>query len=204
MAFKSVYEATRKVNRFIAKIICPNPWAKVLLFCRNASAILPEQTYREKTYTQKGLRFNFQAHIQSFSLDIDGNTISEAERIDTGCWALLSDQIWLNAPCLRSGFVGLPTKAIESTPAYVWLALWDAALENSPTSSHFSRPETSSQRNASSAVCLRKPCCKTEGKIHLVRDAEALHNLRSNPTIPDAPLSQHGLDFAEYLGRRFI
>lgn len=41
------------------------------------------------------------------------------------------------------------------------------------------------------------------GKIHLVRHAEGLHNLRNDPNIPDAPLSQRGFDFAEDLGRRF-
>ena len=42
------------------------------------------------------------------------------------------------------------------------------------------------------------------GKIHLVRHAEGLHNLRNDPNIPDAPLSERGFDFAEDLGRRFI
>ncbi|KUL90128.1 hypothetical protein ZTR_02021 [Talaromyces verruculosus] len=42
------------------------------------------------------------------------------------------------------------------------------------------------------------------GRIHLVRHAEGLHNLRNDPTIPDAPLSERGFDFAEELGRRFI
>jgi broad specificity phosphatase PhoE len=42
------------------------------------------------------------------------------------------------------------------------------------------------------------------GRIHLVRHAEGLHNLRNDPNIPDAPLSERGFDFAEDLGRRFI
>ncbi|ETI22397.1 hypothetical protein G647_06472 [Cladophialophora carrionii CBS 160.54] len=41
-------------------------------------------------------------------------------------------------------------------------------------------------------------------KVHLVRHAEGLHNLRDDPTIPDAPLSERGLDLAEELGRLFI
>ncbi|EXJ58638.1 hypothetical protein A1O7_06065 [Cladophialophora yegresii CBS 114405] len=41
-------------------------------------------------------------------------------------------------------------------------------------------------------------------KVHLVRHAEGLHNLRDDPTIPDAPLSERGFDLAEDLGRRFI
>jgi broad specificity phosphatase PhoE len=41
-------------------------------------------------------------------------------------------------------------------------------------------------------------------KVHLVRHAEGLHNLRNDTTIPDAPLSERGLDLAEDLGRRFI
>jgi broad specificity phosphatase PhoE len=43
-----------------------------------------------------------------------------------------------------------------------------------------------------------------QGRIHLVRHAEGLHNLRNDPTIPDAPLSERGFDFAEDLGHRFI
>ena len=42
------------------------------------------------------------------------------------------------------------------------------------------------------------------GKIHLVRHAEGLHNLRNDPNIQDAPLSERGFDFAEDLGRRFV
>ncbi|KAJ5506883.1 Histidine phosphatase superfamily clade-1 [Penicillium expansum] len=42
------------------------------------------------------------------------------------------------------------------------------------------------------------------GMIHLVRHAEGLHNLRNNPDIRDASLSQRGFDFAEDLGLRFI
>jgi len=42
------------------------------------------------------------------------------------------------------------------------------------------------------------------GKVHLVRHAEGLHNLRNDPDIRDAPLSERGFDFAEDLGRRFI
>ncbi|KAE8140148.1 histidine phosphatase superfamily [Aspergillus pseudotamarii] len=42
------------------------------------------------------------------------------------------------------------------------------------------------------------------GRIHLVRHAEGLHNLRNDPTIPDASLSERGYDFAEDLGHRFI
>ncbi|KIW67197.1 hypothetical protein PV04_06464 [Phialophora macrospora] len=41
-------------------------------------------------------------------------------------------------------------------------------------------------------------------KVHLVRHAEGLHNLLNDPTIPDAPLSERGLNLAEDLGRRFI
>lgn len=43
-----------------------------------------------------------------------------------------------------------------------------------------------------------------QGRIHLARHAEGLHNLRNDPTIPDAPLSERGFDFAEDLGHRFI
>ncbi|KAF7591489.1 hypothetical protein BBP40_001535 [Aspergillus hancockii] len=43
-----------------------------------------------------------------------------------------------------------------------------------------------------------------QGRIHLVRHAEGLHNLRNDPTIPNAPLSERGFDFAEDLGHRFI
>lgn len=42
------------------------------------------------------------------------------------------------------------------------------------------------------------------GRIHLARHAEGLHNLRNDATIPDAPLSERGFDFAEDLGHRFI
>ncbi|KAJ5471448.1 hypothetical protein N7530_008805 [Penicillium desertorum] len=42
------------------------------------------------------------------------------------------------------------------------------------------------------------------GRIHLVRHAEGLHNLRNDHTILDAPLCQRGFDFAEDLGRRFV
>ncbi|KAE8412676.1 histidine phosphatase superfamily [Aspergillus pseudocaelatus] len=41
-------------------------------------------------------------------------------------------------------------------------------------------------------------------RIHLVRHAEGLHNLRNDPTIPDASLSERDFDFAEDLGHRFI
>ncbi|KAJ5110378.1 Histidine phosphatase superfamily clade-1 [Penicillium argentinense] len=43
-----------------------------------------------------------------------------------------------------------------------------------------------------------------QGRIHLVRHAEGLHNLRSDLNIPDAPLSQRGWYEAQELGRRFI
>jgi len=43
-----------------------------------------------------------------------------------------------------------------------------------------------------------------EGRIHLVRHAEGLHNLRNDTSIDDAPLSERGFDFAEDLGRRLI
>ena len=42
------------------------------------------------------------------------------------------------------------------------------------------------------------------GKVHLVRHAEGLHNLYDDTSIPDAPLSQRGFDFAEDLGKRFV
>ncbi|KAJ5339057.1 hypothetical protein N7452_005785 [Penicillium brevicompactum] len=43
-----------------------------------------------------------------------------------------------------------------------------------------------------------------QGRIHLVRHAEGLHNLRNDRNIPNAPLSERGFDFAEDLGHRFI
>lgn len=43
-----------------------------------------------------------------------------------------------------------------------------------------------------------------QGRIHLVRHAEGLHNLRSDLNIPDAPLSQRGWYDAQELGRRFV
>ena len=42
------------------------------------------------------------------------------------------------------------------------------------------------------------------GKIHLVRHAEGLHNLYNDSSIPDAPLTQRGFDFADDLGKRFV
>jgi broad specificity phosphatase PhoE len=42
------------------------------------------------------------------------------------------------------------------------------------------------------------------GKVHIVRHTEGLHNLRQNPNIQDAPLSERGFDRAEKLGKRFI
>lgn len=42
------------------------------------------------------------------------------------------------------------------------------------------------------------------GRVHLVRHAEGLHNLRNDITIVDAPLSQRGFDFAEDLGQQFV
>ncbi|KGO48579.1 Histidine phosphatase superfamily, clade-1 [Penicillium expansum] len=43
-----------------------------------------------------------------------------------------------------------------------------------------------------------------QGRIHLARHAEGLHNLRNDPTSPNASLSERGFDFAEDLGHRFI
>lgn len=42
------------------------------------------------------------------------------------------------------------------------------------------------------------------GRIHLVRHAEGVHNLRNDSDIPNAPLSERGFDFAEDLRRRFV
>lgn len=42
------------------------------------------------------------------------------------------------------------------------------------------------------------------GRVHLVRHAEGLHNLRNDLTILDARLSQRGFDVAEDLGRHFV
>lgn len=41
-------------------------------------------------------------------------------------------------------------------------------------------------------------------KVHLVRHAEGLHNLRHDSTIADAQLTERGRDFAEILGRQFV
>ena len=43
-----------------------------------------------------------------------------------------------------------------------------------------------------------------QGRVHLMRHGEGLHNLRNDPTIPNASLRQRGFDFAEDLGYRFI
>ncbi|KAL4782649.1 histidine phosphatase superfamily [Aspergillus varians] len=42
------------------------------------------------------------------------------------------------------------------------------------------------------------------GRIHLLRHAEGIHALHQVASIPDAPLSERGFDFAEDLGRRFV
>ncbi|KAL4867227.1 hypothetical protein BDV12DRAFT_210012 [Aspergillus spectabilis] len=42
------------------------------------------------------------------------------------------------------------------------------------------------------------------GRIHLLRHAEGIHALRRDTSIPDAPLSERGFDFAEDLGRCFV
>ena len=42
------------------------------------------------------------------------------------------------------------------------------------------------------------------GKVHLVRHAEGVHNLYNDTSIPDAPLTQRGFDFADELGKRFV
>ncbi|PWY93135.1 phosphoglycerate mutase-like protein [Aspergillus sclerotioniger CBS 115572] len=42
------------------------------------------------------------------------------------------------------------------------------------------------------------------GRIHLVRHAEGLHNLRQDVSIRDAPLSERGFDNADAMGRDFI
>ncbi|KAL4744210.1 hypothetical protein BDW72DRAFT_199926 [Aspergillus terricola var. indicus] len=42
------------------------------------------------------------------------------------------------------------------------------------------------------------------GRIHLLRHAEGIHALRRDTSIPDAPLSERGFDYAEDLGRRFV
>jgi broad specificity phosphatase PhoE len=42
------------------------------------------------------------------------------------------------------------------------------------------------------------------GRVHLVRHAEGLHNLRQDLNIADAQLTHRGLDFAEALGRQFV
>jgi broad specificity phosphatase PhoE len=42
------------------------------------------------------------------------------------------------------------------------------------------------------------------GRIHLLRHAEGIHALRRDTSIPDAPLTERGFDYAEDLGRRFV